>query len=172
MPPLLLVDGIHIPARLDAHGAARAPGGHAVHGGDVDGAPRVELKPGLGAQSLEVEFAARVVEGEEGVHGTLAGVEGDRGRVGVHDEAVVRVGLRGAEGEFFVRRDAREGGDFARRDVVGVGDLVQVRGDGRAGAFDRRAVGDVEVAFGFRWSAERGAECGKETTDRTCGSSR
>jgi len=146
MPQLLLIDRIHIPARLDTHPAPRSPRRHAIHLGYIDPPARVELERGLGTQRFEMDFRARVVERNHPLHRLLAGVDFDRRGVGVEDEAVVWVRLFGSQGEVLVGGHAGEGLDGARGDIVGVGDLVQVGGEVDDGPLQRRAVGDVEVA--------------------------
>lgn len=90
------------------------------------------------------------MEGCEGAEGEGPGVEGDRGGMGVHEEAVVEVGFGGAEGEGGVGLDGWVGFDGAGRDARGVEGKVGVCAEGDDGAFDRCGVGvEVEVTVGF-----------------------
>lgn len=146
-PPLLLVDGVDIPARLNAHAASGASGRRAIHFRDVDELARVELEGGLGAQRLEVKLRVGVVEADELVERLRARVDGHAGRVWVDDEAVVGFGGFGAQGEFFVRVEFGVGFDGACGDGVIVYDLVEVCRDGGARAFDCWAARDVEVTM-------------------------
>jgi hypothetical protein len=152
-PPLLLVDRVDISAGLDAHAAPGAPGRQAVHLRHVDERTRVELERGLGAEGLEVDLGVGVVEADELVEGLRAGVQLDAARVVVDDEAVVRLGGFGAQGELFVGVEFGVGFDGTCGDGVVVDDLVEVAGESHACAFDRRAAGDVEVA-GWRLLAK------------------
>lgn len=79
-----------------------------------------------------------------------AGVEGDGGGVGVHDEAVVEVRVGGAEDEGLVGGDVRVGGYGAVGDAGGVEGEVLVCAEGDDCAFDGGGAGvEVEVAVGM-----------------------
>jgi hypothetical protein len=145
-PPLLLIDRVDISAGLDAHAAPGAPGRQAIHLRHVDEGSRVELERRLGAEGLEVDLGVGVVEADELVEGLRAGVELDTARVVVDDEAVVRLGGFGAQGELFVGVEFGVGLDGACGDGIVVDDLVEVAGESHLRAFNRRAAGDVEVA--------------------------
>ena len=145
-PPLLLVDRVDISAGLDAHAAPGAPGRQAIHLRHVDEGTCVELECGLGAEGLEVDLGVGVVEGDELVEGLRACVQLDAARVVVDDEAVVRLGGFGAQGELFVGVEFGVRFDGACGDGVVVDDLVQVAGEGHLSALDCRAARDVEVA--------------------------
>ena len=93
-----------------------------------------------------MDLGVGVVEADELVEGLRAGVDLDAARIVVDDEAVVRLGGFGAQGELFVGVELGVGLDGACGDGVVVDDLVEVAGKSDAGAFDRRAAGDVEVA--------------------------
>lgn len=123
--PLRDVERVDITTRLDAESAPRGPRRSTAHGGDVDVLARVELERGLGAVDLEVDARGRVVGGDETRQGPGAGVEGHGGGGGlVEDEAVVDVGLCGAQGEGLLALDPGVGGWLGRG-----GDAAVVEGE-------------------------------------------
>lgn len=127
--PLRHVERIDITARFDAEAAPRLPRGGASHGGHIDVLAGVELERGLCAVDLEVDAGRRVVGGDEPRQGPGAGVERDGGGGGgvlVEDEAVVDVGLGGAQREGLLALELGVGGRLGRR-----GDAAVVDGEVR-----------------------------------------
>lgn len=120
MSPLVFVDRVHIAARLDTHAAPRPPSGHTVHLGYVDVPPSVELESGLGAESFEVDVGSRMRKLYQLPHWPCARVKRHARRVCVDDEAMVWIGLRGAEHELLVCWNSRIGRDVARWNVVSI----------------------------------------------------
>lgn len=145
--PLLLVDGIDVPAGLNAHAAPRTPRRQAIHLRNVDLLAGVELECGLGAECLEVNLGFWVVQADKLVQRLGARVELDAGWVVVDDEAVVGRGSHSAEGELLVGVELGVRLNGTGRDILIIDDLVKVAREGDTGALDCGTARDVEVAY-------------------------
>lgn len=153
IPPLRHIHRIHIPARLHTESAPRASRRDldtpilSFDLRDIDELPRVELERGLRAQDVEVDLGVWVVCGDELRERRGARVEGHGGLGGVGDEAVVDLGLSGAEREGLIRGYACEGGSLrGGGDSTVVEEEVGVGGEGDFGAGDGREAREVEVS--------------------------
>lgn len=98
MPPLGLINRIHVPTRLNAEsspGSASRVGRISLR--HIDPGARVELESRVGAVHLQVHARVCVPELSEKLERSAAGVDLDGAQVAVDDEAVVKVVLIGAE---------------------------------------------------------------------------
>ena len=125
--PLRHITSINPATRLNAKPTPLPPSGRALNSRHLNILPRIKLESGLGGEDLEVNSRLGVVSRDmkgEGACG--AGVEGHGSRVRVGDEAVVDVGVDGAEGEGFVGGDGGEGGGAGGWDAAGIDGEVGV----------------------------------------------
>lgn len=110
-----------------------------------------------------------VLERREELERASARVDGDGGRVGVDDEAVVEVGLGCAEDEGLGYWGCRVALDFAERDAGVVDGEVLVCCEDGFGVGDCGRVAEVEVAVAM--SAILFISCSSKGRGYTCGSS-
>lgn len=145
IPPLRLINRIDIPTRLHAEARALGLRRPTINRGDINVLARVELERRLSAVHLQVHAGAAVVELRETAQGQAAGVQGDLGRVGFHDEDVVDVGASRGEGKGSCYipgelGDAPRGNTgVVQGEIVCCGELGGCSGDGGT-------VAEVEVA--------------------------
>lgn len=144
--PLGLVDGIDKATRLDAEPSTLPVRRGPIDLWDVDVFARIELEGGLRTVYLEMNPGARVAELRKLAQGQTARVERDLGRVGLHDEDVVDMRLRGMEHKG-LGDVAREFGDGALWDPRCVEGQVVCRTELSSRTSDGGAVTDVEVTI-------------------------
>lgn len=147
VPPLRLINRIHIPTRLHTEARTLSLRRPTINLWDVNVLARVELEGRLGAVHFQMQASAAVVELREAAQGQAARVQGDLGRVGFHDEDVVDVGpCRGEdEGGCYVPGEL---GDSSCRDAGGIQGEIVCCGELGGCAGDGGTVAEVEVAGG------------------------
>lgn len=140
LPPLVVVDGVHVSRSFNAHSTALSPSWRSVMCWYVDEASGIELEGWFGAESLKVDLGVGMVELNQLVQRSFARIKRYAGRIGVYNETVVRIWLCSAEHELLVRRNAREWRDLASRDAVLIGHLMQVGGQLYSCALNRGSI--------------------------------
>lgn len=147
IPPLRLINRIHVPTRLHTESRALGLRRPPVNRGDIDVLARVELEGRLGAVHFQMQAGTAVVELREAAQGQAASVEGDLGGIGFHDEDVVDVRTCRGEGErgCYVPRKL---GDTGVGNTRGIDGEIVCRGELGGCAGDGGTVTDVEVAGG------------------------
>jgi hypothetical protein len=146
LAPLRHVWRVDVATGLDAETRALATGRYAVDGGHVDAGAGVELKGRLSAIDLEMELGIGVVELAEELQRLRARVQRYFGGIGLDQEAVVDVGLVGAQNKGLVSLDLLVWPNVAMGDPGVVERYALIGRQLRNDPGDARAIGDVEVA--------------------------
>lgn len=145
MSPSIVIDRVDVAASLETHPTARSTSWHPVHCRHVDKFAGVELESWLSAQGFEMDIRVGIVKLDQPLHWLLSGVGRNARRISIHDEAVVRRWLFGAERKFLVRGNTWEGLNCTSGNSTVTHNLMHVGRYVGFGACNCWTVANVEV---------------------------